>query len=103
MKAWRNESAANINARRAAGSKESKARSQMQEGQMLSKMFPMKSAGNWLLDGLLYRNGYLKPQVAFPNQVEEDFMDAGKPGSELVLSIASSMPFFSRLKQALGM
>lgn len=86
MKAWRNESA-KINARRAAGSTEAPARKQMQEGLMLSKMFPIKNAGNWLLDGLLHKGGYLAPVKLEPADVVG----------------ANRMSFFSCLKQAFGM
>ena len=55
-KAWRNESARKINERRAAGSKEGTARQQMRVTRSLTQV---KTAGNWLLDGLLVRGGYV--------------------------------------------
>ena len=55
-KAWRNENARKINQRRAAGSKEGTAR---QQTRMAHSMTQVKTAGNWLLDGLLIRGGYV--------------------------------------------
>lgn len=52
-KAWRNEAAAKINARKAGGSKEPSARQQAR----IKNSFPVKGAGNWLLAGLLIRAG----------------------------------------------
>lgn len=68
-KAWRNEAAAKINARREAGSKEPSARVQMH----LRNRDTTKGAGNWLLAGLLIRAGIqgdmpftLKPHLYEP-------------------------------------
>lgn len=52
-KAWRNEAAAKINARKAGGSKEPSARAQMH----IRNRVTIKGAGNWLLAGLLIRAG----------------------------------------------
>ena len=57
-KAWRNENARKINARREAGSKEPNARTQMRE-----KVQIKKAGSNWLLSGLMMHAGYM-PAVA---------------------------------------
>ena len=62
MKKWRLE-AASINARRAAGSKEPTARVQKNQEQALARAYPkMVSVGNFLLNGLLLRGGYINQQ-----------------------------------------
>lgn len=94
MKAWRNESAAKINAWRAAGSTEATARKQMQEGLMLSKMFPIKNSGNWLLNGLLHKGGYLAPTQS---------QLVPRLDSDKAQEVAASPSFLGRLKKALGM
>lgn len=58
-KAWRNEAAAKINARRKAGSKEASARAQKNQRMFIARIFPVKASGNWLLDGLLNKLYYM--------------------------------------------
>lgn len=52
-KAWRNENAAKINARKAAGSKEPSARVQKD-----NRIKIASNASNWLLEGLMGHAGY---------------------------------------------
>ena len=66
-KAWRNEAARKINARRKAGSKEGSARMQKNERLFLAKVWPIKAAGNWLLAGLLERIGIWATAPAVPD------------------------------------
>jgi hypothetical protein len=56
-KAWRNENAAKINARRKDGSKEGTARQQKGSASMAV------GSGNYLLDGLLIKEGYVLPEI----------------------------------------
>lgn len=65
-KAWRNEAARKINARRKAGSKEGSARMQKNERLFIAKVWPIKAAGNWLLAGLLERIGIYAPEPSYP-------------------------------------
>lgn len=58
-KAWRNENARKINARREAGSKEPNARTQMRHRVQIKK-----EGSNWLLSGLMMHAGYMP---AVPN------------------------------------
>lgn len=71
-KAWRNENAAKINARKAAGSKESSARVQAHSR-------PVKGAGNWLLAGLLIRAGI---QPALPVTLRPYLYEPYVPATE---------------------
>lgn len=60
-KAWRNENAQKINARREAGSKEPHARTQMRQ------QVKVTGGSNWLLSGLMIHAGYAPATPGVPN------------------------------------
>lgn len=74
-KAWRNESAAKINQRRKDGSKEPSARQQAKAKQI---KVPLRGSGNYLLDGLLIKEGYVLPDFG-PTPILNAGVDLGKP------------------------
>lgn len=80
-KAWRNEAARKINARRKAGSKEGSARMQKNERLFLAKVWPIKAAGNWLLAGLLERTW---PWASAPARPAHNWCYHSAPVAEVV-------------------